>query len=152
MDMQTTPRQVAPTTEIIGAVLLETLPSTEKTDFVSDPKSYLYTKLNIDVADNPAVQTVTNDDKVIHLSLPYYDCITAESTQQLSDVELEDIGGGEIFISIIVGLIVGTGVGIGVTAIAGGGSAAVVGGILEIALVLHQERTPATEIYGLTIP
>ncbi len=103
--------------EIMGALLTEKLSSADVASFASDPSSFIYSSLSADVGDI-SLSVVENDIGVIHLALPYYSEIESHSANILTDGDVDDVSGGELLISLLIGTIACAATGVAVTSVA----------------------------------
>ena len=122
---------LAPSTELMGAIMLHQLDSCEIEQLKADAKGYIYARTNVAVGDDVVVNIVVNSDNEVALALPYYDSIEVARANALDDINIGQVAGGEIIISTIVGAIIGFSVAAGVTGsaltVTAAASAAVIG-------------------------
>lgn len=99
---------IAPVLEISSAILTNNLSSEEAEQLLASPKSFIYSKLDVDVQDLDILVAENNHDEV-HLALPYYSQIEVVHAQLLKDNHLIDVSGGELLVSlgVFAGVMIG---------------------------------------------
>ncbi len=81
------------TNEIAAALLNSEISEYEKSLLEANPKNFLFTLLKMDFEDDVKIKVLANDDKMVHLTLPYYEEADLH-LQSVSDVELQQVIGG----------------------------------------------------------
>ena len=81
------------TNEIAAALLNSEISEYEKSLLEANPKNFLFTLLKMDFEDDVKIKVLANDDKMVHLALPYYDLESLQA-QPVSDTELQQAVGG----------------------------------------------------------
>lgn len=142
--------KLVPINEVMGAILTSSLSSEDLSLFKTNTNDYVRSHSPVDF--DAEVIAVQNSNDEIHLTLPYYSQLDDDAlrAQMLKDSNLDDVSGGEIFITIagVVGALIGlsltpyaagAGVIIGAVAagaaIGAGSTAVVVGGTMAGAIV-----------------
>lgn len=120
MNHNTSP-SLAPTTEIVAAIILDSLPAEEIRQLKADAKVYIYARTNVEIGDNVKIHIANNTPTRVALALPYYGRIEKARAEILKETEIQNIIGGEIVISLLIGSLVGGAIGI----VASGSAAAI---------------------------
>lgn len=105
--------------EITGAVLVPALSNEDKQALNADSNSFFKAKLDVDVPIK--VGLVENTDSDVNLTLPYYSELEAIHAEMIKDESMKNISGGEIIITLCVGLFGGGALALSIMAGASGG-------------------------------
>lgn len=102
--------------EILGAVITNNLEASEIKSFIDNPQDAIYSAFDVDVS-NIDFKVIENSDKEVNLSLPYYSQLDDIQAKALQDSTMQNISGGEIFVTI--GILSATGIAVGIAAAVG---------------------------------
>lgn len=96
-----------PLTEIVGAAASSLLNDEQVKAFTNDPTAFLKSNLDVDMPYD--ISVVENTENEVHLALPYFQCVNDFHASAIHDESLDDISGGEIFITIctVAGVVAG---------------------------------------------
>ncbi len=86
-------KRIIVTNEIAIALLDSEISEYEKSLLEANPKNFLFTLLKMDFDDATEVKVLKNNDRMIHLSLPYYGAEDFK-LHAIGDAELEQTIGG----------------------------------------------------------
>ncbi len=134
--MSNTNTNLFPANEIVGALGVSELNAEQAKAFAANPNQAI-AALGVDTMDIE-FKVVENSGKDVHITLPFYTEVDAMHAEMIKDETLNQISGGEIFISIgiVGGIMAGVGIagalGVGVTTIGfvGGAIGGIAGGII----------------------
>ncbi len=112
------------TTEIVSAVAYHNIDDKYKNDLITNPKELILNELNIDLSDID-INIVENNNENVNLSLPYYSQVETLKAGELSEEDLEQVTGGEIFF-VLLPASIGAAVGAGAAVAFFGGAGATV--------------------------
>ncbi len=85
--------------EIVAAMADNAMNPEQAQAFSADPHSMIASNANIDL-EGIQVNVVQNTGSDVNLILPYYELLESTEAQAVRDRDLNDISGGEIFISL----------------------------------------------------
>ena len=108
-------KHIYPVNEIVGSFASTNLSPEDLDSFVSNPNDYLQSNLNVNYEGEIAV--VQNTENEVNLTLPYYAMIEKISAFELTPEMLDEVAGGEIFITIAALCGAGIGFAVGGTAL-----------------------------------
>lgn len=110
---------LAATTELMGAVILNSLDSETTGQLKADPKATIYAKTNIELSDME-IKVVENTSRDVALILPCYETLERTRADAIADADIAEISAGEIIISIIAGALIGSSIALMAGAASGG--------------------------------
>ena len=114
--------KLSPAPEIMGAIGIQKLSTTQLAELKTDTKDFLQAHLDLNLGNEVNLNIVQNSNDEIHIALPFYSDLPPHTTDSLSDDDLEQVSGGEVFVTAIVATVLAIGT---VGAIAGGVAAKV---------------------------
>lgn len=86
-------KRILITNEIATALLNSEISEYEKSLLEANPKNFLFTLLKMDFEDDINIKVLCNNDKMIHLALPYYNELDSKA-HAVGESELQDAIGG----------------------------------------------------------
>ncbi len=108
--------------KIMGVIGTQKLSTPQLAELKTDAKDFLQANFDLDLGDEVSLNIVQNSVSEIHIALPFYSGLLPHTTDSLSDDDLEQVSGGEVFVTAIVATVLAIGT---VGAIAGGVAAKV---------------------------
>ncbi len=140
--------------ELLCPILTHIMSNSDVLAFASDPGSFIGSSLNIDTGD-VSLLVVENDSATINLALPYYSDLEQISAEAVNELDMDDISGGEILISIfaisgaVAACAVAGSIGVGTAAVTGIVTAAGVG--IVTAAAIAGGAVGATVVTGIAV-